>query len=355
MKPRIFVSSTFYDLKYIREELENYIKAHDFEPILFENGDVGYTPNMPLDESCYKAISISDMAILIIGGNYGSAAFGENEDKFKKFVSVTRKEFNTGVEQGIPFYVFIESAVKSEYEVYKLNREDIESGEHTIVFKACKNINVFRFIRDIESIGNFPMISFDKVGDIKEFLGKQWADMFKTYIQSLREKKAIDTLQDKVDMMQVLIEKMDKIVVAIGENAPQESIKKQTENEKNIAEMKSACLLLGRKIRLLGGTSITEKRKVQVNALIQALLNMLEVWEKEPIDKRKLINEFEAKINETGASVHSFKYSIFEHADMYIQLLSDNEKNNEINKLLCSDEYYYNIFYEIKDLSALLS
>lgn len=67
MKPRIFVSSTFYDLKYIREELENYIKAHDFEPILFENGDVGYTPNMSLDESCYRAISISDMAILIIG------------------------------------------------------------------------------------------------------------------------------------------------------------------------------------------------------------------------------------------------------------------------------------------------
>lgn len=354
MKPRIFVSSTFYDLKYIREELENFIKAHDFEPILFENGDVGYTPNMSLDQSCYRAISISDMAILIIGGNYGSAASDENEDKFKEFVSVTRKEFNTGVEQGIPFYVFIESAVKSEYEVYKLNREDIESGKFTIAFKACKNINVFRFIRDIESIGNFPVISFDKVGDIKEFLGKQWADMFKTYIQSLREKKAIDTLQDKVDKMQVLIEKMDKIVVAIGENAPQEIIKKQTENEKNIAEMKDACLLLGRKINLSGGTSSTEKRKDQVNALIQALLNMLEAWKKEPIDKSELINEFEAKINETGASMLRFSYSIFNYADMYIKLLSDNEKNNEMNKLLCSDEYYDKIFGKIRDLSELL-
>ena len=26
MKPRIFVSSTFYDLKYIREDLSNFIK-----------------------------------------------------------------------------------------------------------------------------------------------------------------------------------------------------------------------------------------------------------------------------------------------------------------------------------------
>lgn len=354
MKPRIFVSSTFYDLKYIREELENYIKAHDFEPILFENGDVGYTPNMPLDESCYRAISISDMAILIIGGNYGSAASDENEDKFKEFVSVTRKEFNTGVEQGIPFYVFIESAVKSEYEVYKLNREDIESGKFTIAFKACKNINVFRFIRDIESIGNFPVISFDKVGDIKEFLGKQWADMFKTYIQSLREKKAIDTLQDKVDKMQVLIEKMDEIVVAIGENAPQEIIKKQTENGKNMAEMKNTCLSLGRKISLSGGTSIAEKRKVQVNALIQALFNMLEAWKKGAIDKSKLVNEFEAQMNAAGASMIGLNYSIFDCADKYINLLSDDEKNNEMNKLLCSDEYYYKIFCEIKDLSALI-
>ena len=29
MKPRVFVSSTFYDLKYIREDLANFIQAHD--------------------------------------------------------------------------------------------------------------------------------------------------------------------------------------------------------------------------------------------------------------------------------------------------------------------------------------
>ena len=37
MKPRIFVSSTFYDLKYVREDLSNFIKAHDFEPIMLED------------------------------------------------------------------------------------------------------------------------------------------------------------------------------------------------------------------------------------------------------------------------------------------------------------------------------
>ena len=53
MKPRIFVSSTFYDLKYVREDLSNFIKAHDFEPIMFEDGDIGYTPGQALDGACY--------------------------------------------------------------------------------------------------------------------------------------------------------------------------------------------------------------------------------------------------------------------------------------------------------------
>ena len=53
MKPRIFVSSTFYDLKYVREDISAFIRKYDFEPIMFEDGDIGYTPGHPLDTSCY--------------------------------------------------------------------------------------------------------------------------------------------------------------------------------------------------------------------------------------------------------------------------------------------------------------
>ena len=44
MKPRIFISSTFYDLKYVREDISNFIKTHGFETVMFEDGDIGYTP-----------------------------------------------------------------------------------------------------------------------------------------------------------------------------------------------------------------------------------------------------------------------------------------------------------------------
>ena len=84
MKPRVFVSSTFYDLKYMRDDLANFIRAHDFEPIMFEDGDIGYTPGKNLDESCYDTMRNADMVILIIGGNYGSPASGETKDDFKE-------------------------------------------------------------------------------------------------------------------------------------------------------------------------------------------------------------------------------------------------------------------------------
>ena len=101
MKPRIFVSSTFYDLKYVREDLSSFIKAHDFEPILFEDGDIGYVPGKPLDQSCYKTMHSTDMVLLIIGGNYGSPATGEKKEAFTEYMSVTRNEFKEAVDEEV--------------------------------------------------------------------------------------------------------------------------------------------------------------------------------------------------------------------------------------------------------------
>jgi hypothetical protein len=70
-KPRVFVSSTFYDLKHIRSSLDIFIESLGFEPILSEKGDIAYSPDHPLDESCYREVQTSDIFVLIIGGRYG--------------------------------------------------------------------------------------------------------------------------------------------------------------------------------------------------------------------------------------------------------------------------------------------
>jgi len=218
MKPRIFISSTFYDLKYIREDLANFVRSYSYEPVLFEDGDIGYTPGKTLDSSCYESMKNSDMVILIIGGEYGSAASGENKDEFKEYMSVTRNEFRTAVESGIPIFVMIDKKVMIEYGVYESNYDDIEKKKRGMTFPTTKNINVFRFIKEIKGIVTLPIQEFERSSDIKGFISKQWADMFKNYLNSLRNEKEDRKIENSVNEMKALIQKMNIMLDSVGKN-----------------------------------------------------------------------------------------------------------------------------------------
>lgn len=217
MTPRVFISSTFYDLKFIREELANFVRSYNFEPILFEQGDVGYIHGRNPDESCYKEMSHADMVILIIGGRYGSPASGEVQENFKEYLSVTRKEFNTAVEENIPVYVFVDANVYSEYNVYAKNRTVFDSGKANIHFAATDNINVFRFIDAIFMLKYICVTGFTEAQDIKIFLKKQWADMFKEYLMLLKEKANRENVMDSVNAVEKLIREMGIMVQKMGE------------------------------------------------------------------------------------------------------------------------------------------
>ncbi len=78
-RPRVFVSSTYYDLKHIRSSRENFIESLGFKAILSEKGDIAYTPDIPLDESCYSEVENSDIFVIIIGGRYGSEKSGSKK------------------------------------------------------------------------------------------------------------------------------------------------------------------------------------------------------------------------------------------------------------------------------------
>lgn len=69
---------------------------------MFEEGDIGYTPGKALDVSCYESMRNADMAILIIRGQYGSAATGENN--LDDFISVTRNEFRNAIKENTPVF-----------------------------------------------------------------------------------------------------------------------------------------------------------------------------------------------------------------------------------------------------------
>ena len=129
-RPRIFVSSTYYDLKHVRSSLDNFIESFGFDSILSEKGDVAFTHDAPLDESCYREVTTADIFVLILGGRYGSEASGDDKAPsrtfFERYESITKLEYEAAVKRDIPIYVLIEASVYSEFQTFLRNKESTE-------------------------------------------------------------------------------------------------------------------------------------------------------------------------------------------------------------------------------------
>ena len=196
-KLRVFVSSTYYDLRHIRSSMEGFIESMGYEPVLFENGDIPFHHDISLAEACYSEVNNSHMLILIVGGRYGSA----NEERKKKtsesaiekmyetYNSVTKKEYETARAKDIPIFIFVEKGVKAEYETFKSNRDN-----KTIKYAHVDSVNIFHLLEEIlaQKKNNYVR-EFDKFEDIVQWLKEQWAGIF---ADLLIKKNDSETLRD---------------------------------------------------------------------------------------------------------------------------------------------------------------
>jgi hypothetical protein len=212
---RVFVSSTFYDLKYIRANLEGFIKTFGYEPVLFESGDIGFHPDLPLDESCYKEIENSHMQILIIGGKYGSPATNQLDKKIDEVEqvvdSVTKREFLAALELNIPVYFFVDNGVLSEYSTYKLNK-----GSKAIKYAHVDNENVFKLIELIYKRGAGNLVNgFSKFEDISNSLKNQWSHLFTELLKSRKTSSELNDLNNSLSKLNSVTESLQTYSEAI--------------------------------------------------------------------------------------------------------------------------------------------
>ena len=96
-KPRIFVSSTYYDLKYIRADLDRFIREQGYESVLNEKGHIPYGSAEKLEEYCYKEIELCEVLrevkeceLCAIGGMFYSAVMNHNNLKVSDVYSIER-------------------------------------------------------------------------------------------------------------------------------------------------------------------------------------------------------------------------------------------------------------------------
>ncbi|MDO6802954.1 DUF4062 domain-containing protein [Wenyingzhuangia sp. 1_MG-2023] len=183
-KPKVFLSSTYYDLKQVRADIDRFIREIGYEPILNEAGNIAYGKEERLEEYCYKEIGAIDILVSIIGGRFGSNSQHENK-------SVSQKELNTAIELNKQVYIFIEKNVYQEYQFYLENKNTKD-----VKYKYADNIKIHEFIEFVESLPNNNTIhGFETSRDITNFLKEQWAGLFQRFLNEQTRIKEVNLIQ----------------------------------------------------------------------------------------------------------------------------------------------------------------
>ena len=103
-KPRVFISSTCYDLKEIRSQIREFIFDYGYEPILSEFGDIFFDYGEHPQDSCFKEIEKCQMFVLIIGNSFGSTYYKTTNISTPS--SITMEEFAKSIKCNVPKHVF---------------------------------------------------------------------------------------------------------------------------------------------------------------------------------------------------------------------------------------------------------
>lgn len=231
-KPRVFISSTYYDLKHIRSSIEGFVESLGYDVILSEKGSIAYNPDIALDESCYREAKGSDIFVLIIGGRYGSPKSEEKGSKkefYDRYESVTKMEFESALENEIPIYILIDKSVKSEYETFKNNRNN-----DSIKYAHVDSINIFHLIERILNLRkNNPVKEFENHSEIENWLKIQWAGLFQDLIKKRKDQAEISELSSQVselaNLNQTLKNYLEEIVTSTSKDKGSDLIKREQE------------------------------------------------------------------------------------------------------------------------------
>lgn len=195
--PKVFVSSTYYDLKQYRSNIESFILSLGYEAIMHERAKVAYTQTQPLELDCYHELASCDIVVCIIGNHFGTKS-SESD------LSITMEELKTALKNKKKIYVFISNDVYIENRTYKLNRDNEN-------FKSAytDNIKIHEYIAELtEAVKNHVIMPFETTDQIVSVLKAQFAGLFQNLLareSSMTEAKTTYDLQETADNIKSLI------------------------------------------------------------------------------------------------------------------------------------------------------
>lgn len=197
-RPRVFISSTFYDLRQVRSDIERFVRELGYEPVRHETGSVPYSKDERLEVGAYREIELSDIIVFITGGNFGTES--EEEPGY----SISQVELKRALESGKQVFIFVETSVLNEYHTYKLNKTASE-----IKYYSVSNVKVFEFLEELYSLpSNNPITQFEIATDITNFLKEQFAGLFHRFLQDQKrftEVRVLEQMNSVASTLQQLV------------------------------------------------------------------------------------------------------------------------------------------------------
>lgn len=195
--PRVFISSTYYDLKQVRNNIGDFIKSLGYEPVMHERSKVAYTQSQPLETDCYHEILGCEIVICIIGNHFGSQSI-END------LSITMNELKEAIKNKKKIYIFIAKDVFVENRTYQQNKDNNFKSAYV------DNLKIHEFIADLQtSVKNHVITAFETTDDIIDTLKSQFAGLFQNLLareSTMTEAKTTYDLQEAADLIKAGIE-----------------------------------------------------------------------------------------------------------------------------------------------------
>ncbi|MBE6814773.1 MAG: DUF4062 domain-containing protein [Ruminococcaceae bacterium] len=169
--PRVFISSTFYDLVQVRYNIGDFIKNLGYEPVMHEKSAITYTQNTELENDCYNELSSCDIVVCIIGNNFGTQSQVSE-------LSITMEELKTAIKSKKKIYVFIAKDVFIENRTYEQNKDN---GS----FKSAytDDLKIHEFILNLKKERKIVISSFETTDEITNTLKLQFAGLFQSFLQ----------------------------------------------------------------------------------------------------------------------------------------------------------------------------
>lgn len=164
--PTLMVSSTFYDLKEVRQQLARFVRDDlGYEPLISENPAFPIDPDADAIENCRRRVEQNaDVLVLVVGARYGFV----EPDSGK---SVTNLEYLAARAKGIPVYAFIEKSVLTLFEAWRRAGPEVRAA----LGGTVDDRRLFEFIDGVRTADSVWMVGFETAGEIVASLRAQLA------------------------------------------------------------------------------------------------------------------------------------------------------------------------------------